>query len=208
LATSAERAQGLAEARLVVARAPGDRAAALALARCTHLDADVEPDEARVIALSEEGMATLARAALPPDDAEAAYLHAVNLGLYLRARGMLAVGRLSELVEKLKLAGAMPALDDGGPLRVLGLMYVKAPDWPVGPGDLDAALELLRRAVRDYPDHPLNHLYLAYALVDAGERDQARDELMRARELCQAERFGTWAARWREEADQLMARAR
>ena len=206
LATPEERAQALADARLALARAPADRAAALAVARCTHLHADVEKDDARVIALSEEGMAALDHAALSADDAEAAYLYAVNLGLHLRARGMMAVGRLSELVAKLELAKAMPALDDGGPLRVLGLLYVKAPGWPVGPGDLDAALELLHRAVREYPEHPLNHIYLAYALVDAGELGQARDELVRARELCLAARFGDWAARWREEADALLAR--
>jgi Flp pilus assembly protein TadD len=77
----------------------------------------------------------------------------------------------------------------------------------VGPGDLDAALELLKRAVRDYPDHPLNHLYLAYALLDAGERAQARAEALRARELCQTERFGEWAALWRTETEELLARA-
>jgi tetratricopeptide (TPR) repeat protein len=208
LASPAERAQGLADARSVLGRSPGDRAAAFALAGCTHLAADVERDDARVVALGEEGMAALERAARPADDAEAAYLYAVNLGLYLRARGMMAVGRLSELVAKLKVAGTMPALDDGGPLRVLGLLFVRAPGWPVGPGDLDAALEILLRAVREYPDHPLNHLYLAYALVDAGERGKARDELVRARELCLPQRFGEWAARWREEADQLLARAR
>ena len=208
LASPAERASGLAEARRELLRAPGDRGAALALARCTHLAADVESDDARVLALTEEGMAALARAGLAPDDAEAAFLHSLNLGLYVRARGMLAVGRLSELVASLKVAGAKPTQDDGGPLRVLGLLYVKAPGWPVGPGDLDAALDLLHRAVADYPDHPLNHLYLAYALVDGGERGPARAELVRARELCQAERFGDWAARWRQEADELLERAR
>jgi tetratricopeptide (TPR) repeat protein len=206
LDSTAARAQGLADTRIARARAPADREAAFALARCTHRHADVEKDDARVIALSEEGMAALAH--LPADDAEAAYLYAVNLGLFLRARGMMAVGRLSELVARLKVATAMPALDDGGPLRVLGLLYVKAPGWPIGPGDLEAALEILNRAVRDYPDHPLNHLYLAYALVDAGERGRARDELARARALCLADRFGDFAARWREEADQLAARAR
>jgi tetratricopeptide (TPR) repeat protein len=208
LAPPAERAQGLASARAACARAPAERAAALALARCTHLAADGEKDGARVIALAEEGMAALEHAALPADDAEAAFVYAVNLGLYVRARGMMAVGRLSELVSRLKVAAAMPALDDGGPLRVLGLLYVKAPGWPVGPGDLDAALEILQRAVREYPDHPLNHLYLAYALVAAGQRSPAQEELARARVLCVPERFGEWAARWRDEIDELAARAR
>ena len=208
LASPSDLVRGLADARLVLARTPGDRGAALAVARCTHLLADGVKDDARVIALSEEGMTALAHAGFAPDDAGAAFLHSLNLGLYLHARGMMAVGRLSELVATLKVAGVKPAQDEGGPLRVLGLLYVKAPGWPVGPGDLDAALEILHRAVREYPDHPLNHLYLAYALWDAGERDRARDELVRARELCQAERFGDWAARWQQEADQLMARAR
>jgi hypothetical protein len=173
-----------------------------------HLTADIEKDDARVIELAEEGMAGLAKANLAADDPEAAYLHAVNLGLFVRAKGMTAVGRLSEMVARLKVACAAPAQDQGGPLRVLGLLYVKAPGWPLGPGDLEAALALLQQAVRDYPDHPLNHLYLAYALVDAGERNQAAAELRIAQSLCTPERYGEWAARWREEAGQLMARTR
>ncbi|MBN2573236.1 MAG: tetratricopeptide repeat protein [Deltaproteobacteria bacterium] len=208
LAAPAERTWGLAAARAAHARAPAARAAALALARCAHLAADLEKDEARVIALAEEGMTVLAQAHLPPGDAEAAYLHALNLGLFVRSRGMTAVGRLGDLVALLKVAGEKPALDQGGPLRVLGLLYVKAPSWPLGPGDLEAAIELLERAARDYPEHPLNHLYLAYALLDAGERERAREEIGRARELCTAQRFGEWAAHWRDEIEQLLARAR
>jgi len=208
LDSARERAQGLTEARRAEASDPGDRAAALALARCTHLAADSDLDDVQVMALTEEGMAALARAGLAADDAEAAYVRALNLGLFVRAKGMLAVGRLSELVALLKTAGALPAQDQGGPLRVLGLLYVRAPSWPMGPGDLDAALEILQRAVRDYPNHPLNHLYLAYALVDAGERARARSEIARAQALCAPEQFGQWARRWRAEAEALMARIR
>lgn len=208
LAPSTERATHLALARAAHAAAPTDRVAALALARCTHLAADLEKDDDRVVALTDEGMAALAKLAASADDAEVAYVHALNLGLYLRARGMLAVGRLSELVARLKVAERKPDLDDGGPLRVLGLLYVKAPGWPMGPGDLDAALEVLRRAVTDFPEHPQNHLYLAHALIDAGDREQARAELGKARALCVRERFGDWADLWRGEVDLLMERNR
>lgn len=208
LAPAIERMATLGLARAAHAAAPTDRAAALALARCTHLAADLEKDDGRVVALTEEGMAALAQVPASADDAEVAYVHALNLGLYVRARGMLAVGRLSELVARLKVADGMPSLDDGGPLRVLGLLYVKAPGWPVGPGDLDAALELLRRAVTDFPEHPQNHLYLAHALLDAGDRAQARTELGKARALCVPERFGDWAALWRGEVDQLAEKNR
>ncbi len=153
-------------------------------------------------------MAALGEASPAAGDAEAAYLHALNLGLYVRARGLMAVGRLSELVARLEVAASVPTEEDGGPLRVLGLLYVRAPGWPMGPGDLDAALELLRRAVRDFPDHPLNHLYLAHALVEAGEPAPARAAAVRARELCRPERFGDWAAPWQTEADALLQRLR
>lgn len=206
LAPAAARAQGLALARAAHAAAPADRATALALARCTHLAADLEKDDGRVVALTEEGMAALAKPGPAADDPELAYVHALNLGLFVRARGMMAVGRLSELIARLKVAERKPDLDNGGPWRVLGLLYVKAPGWPVGPGDLDAALELLRRAVNDYPEHPQNHLYLAQALIEAGDRAQARAELSKARALCLPERFGDWATLWRGEVDQLMER--
>jgi tetratricopeptide (TPR) repeat protein len=208
LASSSDLAQSLADTRALLARAATDRNVALALARCTHLAADVQKDDARVVSLTQEGMTALAQASPSADDAEMAYLHALNLGLFVRAKGMMAVGRLSELVAQLKVAGTTPALDEGGPLRVLGLLYVKAPGWPMGPGDLDAALDLLRQAARDFPNHPLNHLYLAYALVDAGERQQAAEEIRRTENLCTPERFGEWAGHWRQEAEQLSERTR
>jgi hypothetical protein len=208
LAPRAERDAGHAEATRALQAAPHDRTVGLTLARCAHLHADVESDEARLIAMTEQGAEAARLAARGPDDAEAAYLHALNLGLFVRAKGLTAVGRVSELVALLHAAGAEPGLDQGGPLRVLGYLYVKAPAWPVGPGDLDAGLDLLKQAAEKYPEHPLNHLFYAEALIEAGDRAAARSELDRTRALCAAARFGDWAARWTADADKLARRLR
>ena len=65
--------------------------------------------------------------------------------------------------------GPLPEIDDGGPLRLLGMLYLKAPPWPTGFGDSEKALELLRTAVEKHPRHPLNHLFYAEVLWEADE---------------------------------------
>jgi hypothetical protein len=208
LAARGERDAGHADAIRAQQAAPRDRSAGLALARCAHLRADLETDDARGLAVTEQGAEAARLASSGPDDAEAAYLQALNLGLYVRAKGLAAVGRLSDLVALLKTASAKPDLDQGGPLRVLGLLYVRAPAWPVGPGDLDAGLELLKQAAGKYPEHPLNHLFYAQALIEADDQAGARRELDQTRALCVADRHGDWAARWKTEADELAAKLR
>jgi hypothetical protein len=188
--------------------APQDRDIGLLLARCSLMKADFEGKSDRRIELCEQGYEAARRASRGPDDAEAAYLQAVNLGLYVQAKGLTAVGRLSELVKLLKVAGQQPQLDDGGPLRVLGLLYVKAPAWPVGPGDLDLGLDLLKKAAETYPEHPLNHLFYAEALIADGQKEQARAELERTRVLATPQRLGDWSARWQDEANKLEAKTR
>jgi hypothetical protein len=188
--------------------APQDRDIGLILARCSLMKADFQGNSDRRIELCEQGYEAARRVSRGPDDAEAAYLQAVNLGLYVHAKGLTAVGRLSELVKLLKTAGQQPQIDDGGPLRVLGLLYVKAPAWPVGPGDLDLGLDLLKKASESYPEHPLNRLFYAEALIADGQKEQARTELERARALSTPQRFGDWAARWQDQANKLEAKLR
>ncbi|MGB8294630.1 MAG: tetratricopeptide repeat protein [Polyangia bacterium] len=208
LVSRGERDAGHADALRAHQAAPRDRSAGLALASCAQLRADFETDEAKVLAITEQGAEAARLASSGPTDAEAAYLQAINLGLFVQAKGLVAIGRLSELVSLLKTASAKPDIDQGGPLRVLGLLYVRAPAWPVGPGDLDAGLELLKQAAGQHPEHPLNHLFYAQALIEADDHAAARRELDQARGLCAAERFGDWAARWKKEADELAAKLR
>ncbi|HJX64908.1 MAG TPA: tetratricopeptide repeat protein [Polyangia bacterium] len=206
LVSRGERDAGHADAVRAHQAAPRDRSAGLALASCAQLRADFETDEAKVLAITEQGAEAARLASSGPADGEAAYLQAINLGLYVQVKGLTAIGRLSELVSLLKTSSAQPEIDQGGPLRVLGLLYVRAPAWPVGPGDLDAGLDLLKQAAAKYPEHPLNHLFYAQALIEADDHAAARRELDQARALCVAARYGDWATRWKKEAEELAAK--
>ena len=205
LASLEQRALGLraAERLQEVAFDPAD---ALTLAQCTFLNADRAGEPGRVVALTELGIRA-ARAADPTGrDPRAAYLLAVNLGLNVRAVGLAALGRVGEVIAALELAAALPAQDLGGPWRVLGMLYLKAPPWPAGPGDLEAALGLLKQAATQYPSHPQNHLFLAEALLEDGDRTAARRELAAATGLASRLTWGDDADRWRAEAAVLAAK--
>jgi predicted Zn-dependent protease len=74
----------------------------------------------------------------------------------------------------------------------LGALYLKAPPWPGGIGDLDKALELLEKAVKEHPGHPINHLFYAQALWE--EDDEANLSRVKA-ELALGEKLlaeGNW----------------
>jgi hypothetical protein len=202
------RDAGYDEAVRAQQSAPQNRDIGLILARCSLMKADFEGKPDQRMELCEQGYQAARRVSRGTDDAEAAYLQAINLGLYVKTKGLTAVGRLSELVALLKTAGKQPQIDDGGPLRVLGLLYVKAPGWPVGPGDLDLGLDLLKKATDSYPEHPLNHLFYAEALIADGQKEQARTELERTRALATPHRFGDWSARWQGEANTLEAKTK
>ena len=76
-------------------------------------------------------------------------------------------GRLeNEMKQALALSSD---IDSGGPLRLLGAPYLKAPAWPKGIGNRDKALELLEKTAKEHPGHPLNHLFYSQALWDEGD---------------------------------------
>lgn len=207
-AARALRDSGYDQAVRAQQSAPQDRDVGLLLARCSLMKADFAGKSDQRLEFSEQGYQAARRVSRGPEDAEAAYLQAVNLGLYVHAKGLTAVGRLSELVKLLKAAGQQPQIDEGGPLRVLGYLYLQAPPWPVGPGDLDLSLDLLKKATESYPEHPLNHLFYAEALLADDQKEPARAALERARALSTPARFGDWAARWQGQANKLEAKTR
>ena len=123
------------------------------------------------------------------------YYLAVNLGIAVRRHPTLAIKNIKRLAANLEKACVLsPDQDQGGPLRVLGMLYLMAPPWPDGIGDGDKALEFLRQAVDDYPAHPLNHVFFAQALWEMEEedaKDQVKLHLEKARALIDQ---GDWGA--------------
>ena len=100
-----------------------------------------------------------------PSDAACDYRLAIALGQQARERPATGKDALGKMVELLHQAIAMaPTLDSAGPHRVLALVLLRAPSWPIGPGDTEAGLAEARAAARLFPDAPENQLALGEAL--------------------------------------------
>ncbi len=179
--------------------------AASALAYCAAMRAEMAKKKPECVKrLTERGMeAAQVAGAGAPNEPRAAYLYTLNLGLALQHMGIGALFKIGDLEKHIKIALTDPSVDEGGPLRVAGLFYLKAPAWPQGPGDYDLALETLERAVREFAEHPLNHVFVAEAYLDDGRVDDAQRALETARAKLTSRDFGEYNERWRRAIKRL-----
>jgi len=119
-----------------------------------------------------------------------------------RAHPTRAVGLLGSMLQNLGNADSTdPSYDKAGPSRVRALVLIRAPGWPVGPGDTDAGLAAARRAVSLQPDYPPNVLALAEALSKTGDQKGARASYAHARDLAQALPSGPERDGWVHDAE-------
>jgi hypothetical protein len=136
---------------------------------------------------TEAGTAAAACLAREPKAAACLYGHALALGLAARAHPTQALDLLRTMLGDLAAAEAADATyDQAGPARVAALVLLRAPGWPLGPGDGDKALVAAQRAVQLSPSYPPNRLALAEALANSGDASGARASYERARDLAQA----------------------
>jgi tetratricopeptide (TPR) repeat protein len=143
-----------------------------------------------------------------PQSAACLYYHAIALGLTARAHPLQANETLKNMLEALGAAEAAdPEYDQAGPARVKALVLVKAPAWPLGPGDAEAGLASARRAVALRPQYPPNVLALAEALAKTGDTYGARDAYRHAQELSQALPSSRDRDNWLREADRALGRS-
>lgn len=132
----------------------------------------------------DEGQWCLRRA---PGDAACSYALAIALGQFARENHRSAEDAMKRMVALLQdVIKRAPELDGAGPRRVLALLYLRAPGWPLGPGDPEAGLDEARAAMALAPERPDNELVLAEALAKNGQHDEARAAFTRA--LAAAER--------------------
>ncbi|MEA3181404.1 MAG: hypothetical protein QOI59_4927 [Gammaproteobacteria bacterium] len=140
--------------------------------------------------------------ALDTQAAACQYGKAVATGMEARAHPTRAVGLLGSMLQNLGNAdSADPNYDKAGPSRVRALVLIRAPGWPVGPGDTDAGLAAARRAVSLQPDYPPNVLALAEALSKTGDQKGARESYAHARDLAQALPSGPERDGWVHDAE-------
>ena len=122
-----------------------------------------------------------------PTEPECDYRLAIALGQQARERPSTGTDAMRHMVELLERAIATaPGIDAAGPHRVLALLLLRAPPWPVGPGDPETALDHARAAVSLAPRAAANQLVLGEALVASGRSAEARAAYTMAIELASA----------------------
>ena len=113
------------------------------------------------------------------DCLEASFWLSVNYGSYGQEKGIM---KSLSLINPIKeLAERVIEIDEGyfygGPWRVLGRLYNKAPGFPISIGDNKKAAECLERALELGPKFYLNHVFLAELYISDREYDKARERL-------------------------------
>lgn len=124
-----------------------------------------------------------------------AQLSRIGFGAIKLAETVLALGKSAARIDE--------SYEDGGPLRLLAMLYAKAPPWPTSIGDIDLALETAARAV-EISDYPMNHLIMAEVLIEDDAFERAKEELQL---VLSARKVGKWAQegeQWRPYAMRLL----
>jgi hypothetical protein len=167
-----------------------DPAALAAEARALVRRIEREPSGARRAELAAEAVAAGQRCdQAAPATPACDYALALALGVQARERPSTMREGLAQMATRLRRAAAAePHLDRAGPDRVLAILLVRAPGWPLGPGDPEDGLAAARRAVTLDPDHAPNQLALAEALVASGDAEAGRAAARRAAALAEAAR--------------------
>ncbi len=177
----------------------GLAAAIAADARRSETQADSKVREQLSADAGRDAEACLTRA---PEAAACLYYHAVALGLEARVHPLHAAPLLKTMLDSLAAAEAAdPSYDHAGAARVRALVLLKAPSWPLGPGDPDAGLMAARRAVEIEASYPPNELALAEALSKTGDAGGARRAYALARQLAEAAASAD-RDEWLRQADQ------
>ncbi len=139
---------------------------------------------------------------LAPQDAGCLYYDGVALGLDARAHPARALETLKSMLKALEAADGIDAsYDEAGPSRVRALVLIRAPGWPLGPGDPEAGLASAKKAVSLKPDYPPNVLALAESLAKNGDANGAREAYARARAQAQSHLPGSDRDDWLRQAD-------
>ncbi len=88
--------------------------------------------------------------------------------------------------------------DNGGPLRIIGVLYARAPKEPVSVGDPEKAVQYMKRAVAAAADYPPNQFFLAEAYIADERYSDAEASLATARKLLADKKWDARRAGWRE----------
>lgn len=113
------------------------------------------------------------------DSLEANFWLAVNYGNFGQEKGIM---KSLELVKPVKMHCERVLEIDGsyfygGPWRVLGRLYHKAPGFPFSIGDTQKSLECYKKALELGPKFYLNHLFIAELYQSLRNKEKAQEHL-------------------------------
>lgn len=201
---AADRALAALEKALKQAQPTGRFEVYWKLARACFLLTEILPTKQQRLIYARQGRDYAGWATtLEPKRAEGHYYRALNIAKVAEAtsdrKKIKAMAAEAEIAARLN-----PRLDEAGPLRFLGKVYITAPAWPVSIGSSEKAVEYLERAVSLAPT-PLNRLFLGEAYYHEEEYDRARKFIQQA---LRDGKSGALDSRWMGEGQEYLERIR
>lgn len=161
--------------------------------------------------IAEQGIGACRRAVTLRDDLAAAHQFlALNLGQLARTKLLGALDLVEEMERELKRAIELdPSFGYGAPDRSLGLLYLRAPGWPLSIGNREKALFHLEKAVQISPEYPENRLCALEVFLKWKDSERIEREikafkiaLPRSRSVFSGAKWNRdweeWDARWEE----------
>ncbi len=159
--------------------------------------------------LAEQAI-TLCNTAIQADSTrvEGYFYRAVATGLFIQENKLKGRSGMSDIRADARRAIELdPTFSHGGPYRVLGTLYLRAPGPPAGIGSVRRALRYLKQAYEVAPGHPANLLRLAEAHLEMETPEEAASLLDRFDEVLAAYDGADLAeADWRADAAALRQR--
>ena len=169
--------------------------------------AEHHPDAERRKDLASESVSTAQWCSRrDPAEPSCSYWLALAVGVQANQKRSTADDGLKVMVRALNSAiERAEQTDHAGPHRVLALVLLRAPGWPVGPGDPDSALDHARRAVELFPDFAPNWLALGEAMRDTDQTEPSLAAYRCALRAANAQAEHPDSSSWIEEANAALA---
>ena len=155
--------------------AGGDGTSALKAANCYAFLVKQEKDKELRLADARKGRKLAeAAATMLPESGRAHYLYAYLTGLEAENSPLRGLELVPVIEREAALAAKFdPEVNEAGPDRMLGELYLRAPGAPLSIGDLEKAAVHYRRAMAIAPKHIENQLGLVETLMEDGEDEEA-----------------------------------
>jgi len=160
------------------------------------------PNKDQRASWAEKGIRYAKRAvAVNGNRVEGHYYLGINLGQSARTKTIGAYLMVPKVVKEGQIALKIDEkFDHGGPGRLVGNVYAKAPPWPASIGDTDEGVGYLRRVVEIAPDYPQNHLHYADALFADGKYGEAAKEYKLVLDAPPSPAWQHWIDQWKKDA--------